>query len=117
MLLPKPIGIPKDGPVFLSCRSGSVSSGPWGTHPLASDLPWRREEMQANIRDAVVAHQGRVAKSHNGMAPIAVPIALMVLLAIGSCCFFHRGSGGMPLHRPSCDAPCPTTVSIKLVPP
>jgi CRP-like cAMP-binding protein len=58
---------------------------------LESDLARLREEMQASIRDAVVAHEGRVVRSHNGMAAIAVPIVLMVLLAIGSYWYFHRG--------------------------
>ena len=49
-----------------------------------------REEMQLSIRDAVVAHESRVLKSHNGMAAIAVPIVLLVLLAVGSYWFFHR---------------------------
>jgi len=29
-------------------------------------------------------------KSHNGMAAIAVPIVLMLLLAVGAYWFFHR---------------------------
>ena len=49
-----------------------------------------REEMQLSIRDAVVAHESRVVTSHNGMAAIAVPIILMVVLAVGSYWFFHR---------------------------
>jgi CRP-like cAMP-binding protein len=57
---------------------------------LESDLARLREEMQASIRQAVVAHEGRVVRSHNGMAAIAVPIVLMVLLAIGSYWYFHR---------------------------
>jgi uncharacterized membrane protein (UPF0136 family) len=32
-----------------------------------------------------------VVRSHSGMAAIAVPIVLMVLLAIGSYWYFHRG--------------------------
>lgn len=58
---------------------------------LESDLARLREEMQTSIRQAVVAHEGRVVRSHNGMAAIAVPIVLMVLLAIGSYWYFHRG--------------------------
>ncbi len=58
---------------------------------LESDLARLREEMQASIRDAVVAHEGRVVRSHSGMAAIAIPIVLMVLLAIGSYWYFHRG--------------------------
>ena len=58
---------------------------------LDSDLARLREEMHVSIRDAVVAHESRVVKSHNGMAAIAVPIILLVVLAAGSYWFFHRG--------------------------
>ena len=58
---------------------------------LDSELARLREEMQVSIRDAVVAHESRVVKSHNGMAAIAVPILLMVALAVGAYWFFHRG--------------------------
>ena len=57
---------------------------------LDSDLERLREEMHVSIRDAVVAHESRVVKSHNGMAAIAVPIILLVLLAGASYWFFHR---------------------------
>lgn len=57
---------------------------------LESDLVRLREEMQDSIRKAVVAHESRVVSSHNGMAAIAVPIVLMVLLAVGAYWFFHR---------------------------
>jgi CRP/FNR family cyclic AMP-dependent transcriptional regulator len=58
---------------------------------LDSELARLREEMQVSIRDAVVAHESRVLKSHNGMAAIAVPIVFMVALAVGAYWFFHRG--------------------------
>ncbi len=57
---------------------------------LESDLARLREEMHLSIRQAVVAHESRVVKSHNGMAAIAVPIVFMILLAIGAYWFFHR---------------------------
>ena len=57
---------------------------------LDSELARLREEMQLSIRDAVVAHEARVVKSHNGMAAIAVPIVLMIVLAVGAYWFFHR---------------------------
>ena len=57
---------------------------------LDSDLERLREEMHVSIRDAVVAHESRVVKSHNGMAAIAVPIILLVLLAGAYYWFFHR---------------------------
>lgn len=58
---------------------------------LDSELARLREEMQVSIRDAVVAHESRVLKSHNGMAAIAVPVIFMVALAVGAYWFFHRG--------------------------
>lgn len=58
---------------------------------LESELARLREEMRLGIRDAVVAHESRVVTSHNGMAAIAIPIVMMVVLAIGSYWFFHRG--------------------------
>lgn len=57
---------------------------------LESDLARLREEMEVTIRQAVVAHESRVVKSHNGMAAIGVPIVMMIALAIGSYWFFHR---------------------------
>jgi CRP/FNR family transcriptional regulator, cyclic AMP receptor protein len=57
---------------------------------LDSELARLREEMQLSIREAVVAHESRVVKSHNGMAAIGVPIVLMVALAVGAYWFFHR---------------------------
>ena len=57
---------------------------------LDSELARLREEMQVSIREAVVAHESRVVKSHNGMAAIGVPIVLMVALAVGAYWFFHR---------------------------
>ncbi|NDG74918.1 MAG: cyclic nucleotide-binding domain-containing protein [Synechococcaceae bacterium WB8_1B_136] len=58
---------------------------------LESELARLREEMQISIRDAVVAHESRVVRSHNGMAAIGVPIVLMLVLAGGAYWFFHRG--------------------------
>ena len=57
---------------------------------LDSDLERLREEMHLKIRDAVVEHESRVVKSHNGMAAIAVPIIILVILAGASYWFFHR---------------------------
>lgn len=58
---------------------------------LTSELARLREEMRLSIREAVVAHESRVVKSHNGMAAIGIPVVLMVALAVGSYWFFHRG--------------------------
>lgn len=57
---------------------------------LDADLARLREELELSIRQAVVAHESRVVKSHNGMAAIAVPIILMIVLAVGAYWFFHR---------------------------
>jgi CRP/FNR family cyclic AMP-dependent transcriptional regulator len=57
---------------------------------LDADLARLREELELSIRQAVVAHESRVVKSHNGMAAIAVPIILMLVLAVGAYWFFHR---------------------------
>jgi CRP-like cAMP-binding protein len=57
---------------------------------LTSELARLREEMHQSIREAVVAHESRVVRSHNGMAAIAVPIVLMLALAVGAYWFFHR---------------------------
>ena len=57
---------------------------------LDSELARLREEMELTIRDAVVAHESRVIKSHSGMAAIGVPIVMMIALAVGAYWFFHR---------------------------
>lgn len=57
---------------------------------LDSELARLREEMELSIREAVVAHESRVVKSHNGMAAIGVPIVLMIALAVGAYFFFHQ---------------------------
>lgn len=57
---------------------------------LDSDLARLKEELEISIREAVVAHESRVVKSHNGMAAIGVPIVLMLALAVGAYWFFHR---------------------------
>jgi CRP-like cAMP-binding protein len=63
----------------------------YSNETLDSELARLREEMELSIRDAVVAHESRVVKSHNGMLAIAAPIIVMVLLAVGAYWFFHRG--------------------------
>jgi CRP-like cAMP-binding protein len=57
---------------------------------LDSELAKLREEMLVNVRNAVVAHESRVVKSHNGMAAIAFPIIIMIVLAVGAYWYFHR---------------------------
>lgn len=57
---------------------------------LDSELARLREEMKQTIQKAVVSHESRVVRSHNGMLAIAAPIIVMVLLAVGAYWFFHR---------------------------
>ena len=64
--------------------------GLYSEDTLDSELARLREEMLVNIREAVVAHESRVVTSHNGMAAIAVPIILMIVLAVGAYWLFHR---------------------------
>ncbi len=46
--------------------------------------------MKLTIQNAVVSHEQRVVRSHNGMLAIAAPIVVMVVLAVGAYWFFHR---------------------------
>lgn len=57
---------------------------------LDSELARLREEMKQTIQKAVVSHESRVVRSHNGMLAIAAPIIVMVVLAVGAYWFFHR---------------------------
>jgi CRP-like cAMP-binding protein len=57
---------------------------------LDSELARLREEMKQTIQQAVVSHESRVVRSHSGMLAIAVPVILMVVLAVGAYWFFHR---------------------------
>lgn len=57
---------------------------------LDSELARLREEMKQTIQQAVVSHESRVVRSHNGMLAIAAPIVVMVVLAVGAYWFFHR---------------------------
>jgi CRP/FNR family cyclic AMP-dependent transcriptional regulator len=57
---------------------------------LDSELARLREEMKQTIQQAVVSHESRVVRSHNGMLAIAAPIIVMVVLAVGAYWFFHR---------------------------
>ncbi len=57
---------------------------------LDSELARLREEMKVTIQQAVVSHESRVVRSHNGMLAIAAPIIVMVVLAVGAYWFFHR---------------------------
>lgn len=56
---------------------------------LESDLARLREEMNSRIREAVIQHESRVVRSHNGMAAIGVPIVLLIVLAVGAYFFVN----------------------------
>lgn len=62
----------------------------FGNDTLESYLEQLRQEVQQNIRQAVVAHESRVVRSHNGMAAIILPIVLLIPLAFGAYWWFHR---------------------------
>ncbi|XFA73850.1 cyclic nucleotide-binding domain-containing protein [Thermosynechococcaceae cyanobacterium Okahandja] len=49
---------------------------------LESELARLRVEMQQTVKKAVIDHEARVVKSHNGMMAIALPIVVLVGLVI-----------------------------------
>jgi CRP/FNR family cyclic AMP-dependent transcriptional regulator len=61
----------------------------YSTDSLESEMAKLREEMHETIKKAVVSHEGRVVKSHNGMAAIAIPIVLLVAIVIGIQIYLH----------------------------
>lgn len=56
---------------------------------LEADLARLKEEMNARIREAVIQHESRVVRSHNGMAAIAVPVVVLIVLAVGAYFFVN----------------------------
>lgn len=61
----------------------------YSTDSLDSEMTRLREEMHETIKKAVISHESRVVKSHNGMAAIAIPIVLLVLIVIGIQIYIH----------------------------
>jgi CRP/FNR family cyclic AMP-dependent transcriptional regulator len=61
----------------------------YSTDSLDSEMTKLREEMHETIKKAVVSHESRVVKSHNGMAAIAIPVVLLVLIVIGVQIYLH----------------------------
>lgn len=61
----------------------------YGGDDLESTMEKLREEMHEKIKKAVIAHESRVVKSHNGMAAIAIPIVLLVITAISLQLVLH----------------------------
>ncbi|PSN10467.1 cyclic nucleotide-binding protein [filamentous cyanobacterium CCT1] len=56
---------------------------------LDGELTKLREEMHETIKSAVISHEARVVKSHNGMAAIAIPVVLLVAIVIGIQVYLH----------------------------
>lgn len=61
----------------------------YSTDSLESEVAKLREEMHDTIKKAVISHESRVVKSHNGMAAIAIPVVLLVLIVIGIQIYLH----------------------------
>jgi CRP/FNR family transcriptional regulator, cyclic AMP receptor protein len=61
----------------------------YSTDSLDAEMTKLREEMHETIKKAVVSHESRVVKSHNGMAAIAIPIGLLVAIVVGIRFYLH----------------------------
>lgn len=61
----------------------------YSSDSIDSEVAKLREEMHETIKKAVISHESRVVKSHNGMAAIAIPIVLLVLIVIGIQIYIH----------------------------
>lgn len=61
----------------------------YSTDSLDAEMAKLREEMHDTIKKAVVSHESRVVKSHNGMAAIAIPVVLLVAIVVGIRFYLH----------------------------
>lgn len=61
----------------------------YSTDSLDAEMTKLREEMHETIKKAVVSHESRVVKSHNGMAAIAIPVVLLVAIVVGIRFYLH----------------------------
>jgi CRP/FNR family transcriptional regulator, cyclic AMP receptor protein len=61
----------------------------YSTNSLDAEMTKLREEMHETIKNAVISHESRVVKSHNGMAAIAIPIVLLVAIVVGIRFYLH----------------------------
>jgi CRP/FNR family transcriptional regulator, cyclic AMP receptor protein len=61
----------------------------YSTDSLDAEMTKLREEMHETIKAAVINHESRVVKSHNGMAAIAGPIIVLIGLVIGIRFYFQ----------------------------
>ena len=56
---------------------------------LDGELAKLREEMHETIKSAVISHESRVVKSHNGMAAIAIPVIVLIAIVVGMQVYLH----------------------------
>lgn len=61
----------------------------YSTDSLDGELIKLREEMHETIKSAVISHESRVVKSHNGMAAITIPIVVLIAIVIGMQVYLH----------------------------
>ncbi|MCU0526741.1 MAG: cyclic nucleotide-binding domain-containing protein [Elainella sp. Prado103] len=61
----------------------------YSTDSLDAEMTKLREEMHETIKKAVVSHEARVVKSHNGMAAIGIPIVLLIAIVVGIRFYLH----------------------------
>lgn len=61
----------------------------YSSDSLDGELTKLREEMHETIKSAVISHESRVVKSHNGMAAIAAPIILLIAIVVGMQIYLH----------------------------
>ncbi|MBE9141536.1 cyclic nucleotide-binding domain-containing protein [Nodosilinea sp. LEGE 07088] len=61
----------------------------YSSDSLDGELTKLREEMHETIKAAVISHESRVVKSHNGMAAIAIPVVLLIAIVVGMQVYLH----------------------------
>jgi CRP/FNR family transcriptional regulator, cyclic AMP receptor protein len=61
----------------------------YSTDSLDGELIKLREEMHETIKSAVISHESRVVKSHNGMAAIAIPVIVLIAIVVGMQIYLH----------------------------
>jgi CRP/FNR family transcriptional regulator, cyclic AMP receptor protein len=61
----------------------------YSSDSLDAEMTKLREEMHETIKHAVISHESRVVKSHNGMAAIAIPIVVLIAIVVGIQIYFH----------------------------
>ncbi|MDJ0716431.1 MAG: cyclic nucleotide-binding domain-containing protein [Prochloraceae cyanobacterium] len=61
----------------------------YSTDSLDAEITKLREEMHQTIKQAVISHESRVVKGHNGMAAIAIPVVLLICIVVGIQVYLH----------------------------